>query len=348
MNLGPGVHAQPRPQWLAGQREEIIDPAQPIIDAHHHLWEAPGRLTYLYDDMLRDMAAGHDVHATVFAQCRTHYLPDGPEWLRPLGEIVFAREQAERALAAQSRVEINAAIVGYADLRNTDTLAELLDRQRQAAGGRLKGIRQTAAWHPTLHVAAVGPEDGKLLLEPDFQAGLKQLQDRGLVYESWLVHTQIDEFAEMARAHPGLAIVLDHLGGPLALGPYEGRRDEVFAAWSRSIAGLASCANVRVKLGGFGMHFFGFGFEKGDTPPSSLEVAQRIRPYVEFCVETLGADRCMFESNFPVDKNGFNYHVMWNAYKRVVQELSAGEKDSLFFGTAAKTYGIERRAPVVR
>ena len=157
---------------------------------------------------------------------------------------------------------------------------------------------------------------------------------------SWNYHTQIAELTDLARTFPDTTIVLDHIGAPLSIGAYAGRRDEVFADWRRSIRGLAECPNVCVKLGGMGMRIFGFGFEEQPLPPSSDDLAKAWRPYVDTCIEAFGPQRAMFESNFPVDKVYCSYGILWNAFKKLTAACSADDKAELFFNTAKRTYRL--------
>ena len=142
----------------------------------------------------------------------------------------------------------------------------------------------------------------------------------------------------MAREFPDVKIVLNHFGGPLGVGPYE--RDEVFPGWRADVKALAACPNVYVKLGGLAMIVNAFDFHLAPLPPSSREMANAWQPYVEACVENFGADRCMFESNFPVDKGACSYPVLFNAFKRLAHGASASEKADLFAGTASRFYRL--------
>jgi predicted TIM-barrel fold metal-dependent hydrolase len=150
---------------------------------------------------------------------------------------------------------------------------------------------------------------------------------------------------DLARAFPNSKIVLDHVGGPLAIRGYASKRDEVFASWVPSIKALARCPNVYVKLGGLGMRIGGFGFHEQPDPPSSELLATAWRPYIETCIEAFGASRAMFESNFPVDKGSYSYPVFWNACKRLAKSASDSEKADLFAGTAARFYRLDLDAP---
>jgi predicted TIM-barrel fold metal-dependent hydrolase len=178
------------------------------------------------------------------------------------------------------------------------------------------------------------------MAEPAFRAGFACLAKHGLSFDAWLYHTQIHQLADLARAFPATPIVLDHVGGPLGVGPYRGRRDEVFADWRNGIRALAECPNVHMKLGGLAMVVNGFDFHENVLPPSSGELADAWRPYMETCIEAFGPHRCMFESNFPVDKGMCSYPVLWNAFKRIAAGASSAEKAALFHDTAARFYRL--------
>ncbi|SHH20728.1 Predicted metal-dependent hydrolase, TIM-barrel fold [Pollutimonas bauzanensis] len=341
----PAPHTPVRPDWLALRREDILDPGLPIIDAHHHLWEFPEK-SYGCSDLLADIGQGHNITATVFIECKTGYRTSGAESLRPVGEIEFARSQGERAGGA---IDICAGIVGYADLRLGAAVVPALQAQQAAAGGRLRGIRNITVWHadPSLRLSASRPPAG-VLSDPMFRMGFRHLAPMGLSFDAWLVHTQLDELRALALDFPGTPIVLNHLGGPIAIGPYTGRRQDVFMAWRGALERLAGCPNVFMKIGGFGMPLFGFEFHRLPVPPSSVQIAAAVRPYAETCLELFGAGRCMFESNFPVDKGSFDYSILWNAFKRLAAGASATETASLFHDTAADFYGLagDQRSPV--
>ena len=134
---------------------------------------------------------------------------------------------------------------------------------------------------------------------------------------------------------------MGHVGGPLGYGPYAGKRDEVYAAWKAGILELATCPNVTMKLGGMMMRLAAFDYGAAAVPIASSELAALWRPYIEPCIERFGAHRCMFESNFPVDKMGIGYGPLWNALKRIAAGASAEEKLALFSGTARRVYRLE-------
>ncbi|BBQ00119.1 amidohydrolase [Burkholderia sp. SFA1] len=333
-------HIAIRPEWLALRTEPALEPDLPIIDAHHHLWEFPDK-RYRSRDLLDDLASGHNVRATVFVECKTHYDTDGPEERASAGEMRFALAEAREAEALGTFTRVGAAFVGNVDLTLGAAAGPALDHLIDVSEGRLRSIRNIAVWHanPDVRPSAATPP-ARLLLDPSFQAGIAQLAPRQLAFDAWLIHTQLPELCQLADKFGDTPIVLNHVGGPLALGPYRGHRDDVFASWRDDMARLSSYANVHVKLGGFGMPLFGFDFERTALPPDSASVAEAIRPYVETCIEAFGASRCMFESNFPVDKGCFGYSIAWNAYKRVTADLPASDRAALFHDTAARFYRI--------
>jgi L-fuconolactonase len=331
-----------REDWLARRQEPALDPALPIVDPHHHLWDRPD-WRYMLPDLLADLGAGHTIVATVFVQCRAFHRAGGPEALRPVGETEFVNGVA--AMSASGRygaTRICRGIVGHADLRLGAGVAPVLEAHLLAGGGRFRGIRHITAHDADPVMLNPGyPMPAQLMADSSFRDGFALLARSGLTFDAWLYHPQIPELTALARAFPDAAIVLDHVGGPLGIGRYAGQRSEVFALWRAAIRELANCPNVHVKLGGLGMRINGFDFEAGGEPPSSEDLATAWRPYVETCIEAFGAERCMFESNFPVDKGSYNYAVCWNAFKRLASGASAGEKAALFSGTATRFYRLD-------
>lgn len=331
-----------RPEWLSLWHEEILEPELPIVDPHHHLWDRPG-WRYLLDELLADLNSGHNIVATVFVQAHAMHRASGPEALRPVGETEFVNGVAAMsASGAYGPTRVCAGIVGTADLRLGAAVQEVLEAHVRAGGGRFRGIRQIAAWDAdsTIGNPANAAPPG-LLLDKYFREGFARLAPLGLSFDAWLFHPQLPELIDLARAFPDTPIVLNHIGGPLAVARFAGRREEVLGEWRASMRELAGCPNVYVKLGGMGMRINAFGFEKLPQPPSSETLAAAWRPYVETCVEAFGANRCMFESNFPVDKASYPYAAYWNAAKRLASGASAEEKADLFARTAARFYRIE-------
>ena len=327
-----------KPDWLALHREEVLEPGLRIVDPHHHHWDHVGD-PYLLPELLADIGSGHNVVATVFVECRAMYRADGPDELKSLGETEFVNGiAAMSASGAYGPARACAGIVGNVDLRLGSRAAPILEAHMAVAGARFRGIRRGSAWHAAgIKATSASPPPG-LLLDRDFRAGFACLAPLGLSFDAWLLHTQLGDIIDLARVFPDTTIVLDHLGGPVGIGPYLGKRDEVFADWRRGITALARCPNVQVKIGGLGMHTFGTDFHARERPPSSQELAQAWKPYVETCIEAFGAARAMFESNFPVDKGTCSYQVLWNAFKRLTANASADDKAALYSGTAQRVY----------
>ncbi|HYZ25017.1 MAG TPA: amidohydrolase family protein [Rhodopila sp.] len=329
--------------WLALHTEPALEPALPIIDPHHHLWVRDTN-TYLLPELLADLASGHNIIATVFEECRSMYRADGPEEERSLGETEFVTgiaAQAETDMGARGTfgpARVCARIVGNVDLRLGRGASDLLRRHIAASGGRFAGIRQSTAWDASDRIHKVAPLPG-VLASPEFREGFACLAPLGLVFDAWVYHPQLPEVEALAAAFPETRIVLNHVGTPILGGPYAGRRDQVFADWRAGMAALARRPNVFVKLGALPIRLPGDTANR-DLPPDSQEVAAAWRPWIETTIALFGAGRCMFESNFPVQKRWCSYAVVWNAFKRLAAGASEAEKSALFAGTAARAYGV--------
>ncbi len=315
-----------------------LDPTLPICDAHHHLWERPPN-GYLLDDLLQDLRAGHNIVSTVAVECHHAYRHDGAEELKPVGEVEFLDSVANRVAADSTiKTRIAAAIVGHADLTLGDAVAPVLEAHIAASPKRLHAIRHSTTWDGSgalRNEAAQG-----LLADGKFRAGFAWLRRLNLSFEAWVYHPQLAEVAELARAFPEVTIVLNHIGAPLGVGPYAGKRDEVFRVWSHGIVEVANYPNVVVKLGGVGSLRSGYDWHERALKPPSEELAQVLKPCFEHCVEKFGVERCMFESNFPVEKASNHYVNLWNAFKRMTKNYRAGERAALFHDTAARVYRI--------
>ena len=332
----------PDDAWLArAPAEPILEPELPIIDTHHHLWERGGH-RYLLHELLADLNTGHNVVATVFLECHAMYRAGGPVEMRPVGETEFVAGIAAMSESGQyGGTRVAAGIVGFADLTLGDRVEPVLEALIRAGGGRFRGVRHSAAWDASdvigNSVVAGGPH---LMKQTDFRAGLARLTALGLSLDAWVFHPQLGDAIDLARAYPNARIVVGHCGGPLGYGPYSGKRDEVFATWKAGIEELARCPNVVMKLGGMMMRLAAYDYGTRPAPPSSAELADYWRPYIELCIERFGAARCMFESNFPVDKMGIGFAALWNAFKRIAARASADEKLALFSGTARRAYRL--------
>jgi L-fuconolactonase len=330
----------PDEAWLGkAPREPILEPDLPIIDTHHHLWDRPDH-RYLLHELLTDLRAGHNVVATVFLQCHAMYRAAGAEELRPVGETEFVAGIAAMSdSGGYGTPRIAAGIVGYADLTLGERVEPVLEAQIRAGGGRFRGVRHSGNWDadPIIGNGAPGPD---IYRRADFRAGLARLTALGLSLDAWVFHTQLADVIDLARAFPGTNIIMGHVGGVLGYGPYSGRRDEVFASWKASVTELAKCPNVTMKLGGMMMRAALFDYKAAERPPSSEELASWWRPYIETCIELFGANRCMFESNFPVEKMGIGWAGLWNAFKRIAAGASADEKSAMFSDTARRIYRL--------
>jgi predicted TIM-barrel fold metal-dependent hydrolase len=337
-----GLYADPREDWLAQYTEEIIDPARPIVDPHHHLWDRGGQ-RYLIEELSADIASGHNIVATVYVEARSMYRAGGPEAMRVVGEIEFANGAAAMsASGGYGPARICAGIVGHANLLLGDAARGVLEAENAAGNGRFRGIRHSSAWDAdpeVAHMYATRPKG--LLLDPTFRKGFACLAPLGLSFDAWLFHPQIGDLVDLARAFPDTKIVLDHCGGPVGLGRFANRREEVFPTWKASIQQIAKCPNVAVKLGGLAMRLLGYDFHQRPKPPSSEQLAAAWRPYVETCIEAFGPARCMFESNFPPDKGQCSYQVIFNAFKRLAAPYSEAEKTALFAKTATDVYRLD-------
>lgn len=326
--------------WIDQVQEEALEPELPICDPHHHLWLDNGHTGWPYtlDDLHADTGSGHNVVRTVFLECHAEYRTDGPRHLRPVGETEFVVELAERSAAADGRAEI-AGIMGNADLALGDAVEEVLVAHEEAGRGRFRGVRYICAQddHPPLSMGPSAAMD-----DPDYRRGVRTVGAMGHTYDAMVYHPQLPELAEVARSCPETPIVIDHLGAVLGTGPYKGRRDEILTFWRAAMTELAACANTYLKLGGIGMPMMGFRWDHQERPPTSEELAAPWSEPIQFVIEQFGPDRCMFESNFPVDKRGAGYVVLWNAFKRIAAEAgySAEEKRDLFHDTAARAYRL--------
>ena len=328
---------------LAAAAEPALEPALPIIDPHHHLWDFPSH-RYLLDDLLADTGSGHNIEQTVFIECGVFYRPDVSKAMSVVGEVEFVNGVA--ALAASGRygpTKVAAGIVGRADLTLGAKVEEVLTAQIAAGCGRFKGIRHAAGWEDRtreIHNSHTNPPQYLYRDHAAFREGFAKLGELGLSFDAWLYHTQLGDLIDLARSFPDQPIVLNHVGGPMRLGWYAQHKAQVLEAWRDAIVELAGCQNVSMKLGGLGMKLNGFGFENRAQAPSSDELVDAWRPFIETCIEAFGAARCMFESNFPVDKISGGYGNYWNAFKKLASGASVDEKAQLFKQTAKRFYRL--------
>jgi L-fuconolactonase len=323
-------------EWRDQVVEDVFDPAQRIVDAHHHLWPAGSWLPYGFADLWADTQSGHAVERTVFMECHSAYRTDGPAYLAPTGETEFV---AGEALGDPSR--LIGGIVAHADLTDGEHLDEVLDLHTELGRGLFRGIRHDGARdpHPETLLNTFSAPEG-LYADPAFRAGVARLGQRGLTYDTYHYHHQNRDFAALALAVPDTLMVLDHFGTPLGVGEYAHRREEIFAEWQASIAEIARCDNVVAKLGGMAMPDNGFGWHEAERPPTSDEFVEQQSRYYLHTIECFGPERCMFESNFPVDRLSLSYRVLWNGLKKIAAPFSPSDRDAMFFGTATRVYRL--------
>jgi L-fuconolactonase len=317
--------------------EEALEPDLPICDAHHHLWErAPNR--YFLSDLVADLRSGHHIAATVAVECGYGYRTSGANELKPLGETEFLEGVALQAGSDPAiTTRIASAIVGFADLSLGDGVAAVLEAHLSMSD-RFRGIRYSTTWDGSGALRSETPSG--MLLDRRFRQGFGWLKKFNLSFDAWLYHPQLPELADLARAFPEVVMILNHIGAPLGVGPYAGKRDEVYQVWRRHMANLAQYPNIFIKLGGMGSVRSGYDWHERQIKPSSQELADSLKPYFETCIKEFGPERCLFESNFPVEKASNSYRVLWNAYKRITNDYSPAERAALFYGTAARVYRI--------
>jgi L-fuconolactonase len=329
--------------WLALTEEPVLEPEIAICDPHHHFWDFRSERVpyqrYLLHELIADVNRGHNVRSTVFIEARAMYRPDGPAELRPVGEVEFVQGlAAASASGLYGPCRAAAAIVGHADLKLGDRVQPVLEALRAASPNRFHGIRHTVTWDP--HPEVGNRETEGVLATAGYRAGARVLARMGLSLDTGVCFPQLPELADFARAVPDLTIILNHLGGLNRIGPFANRDDEVLPAWRSGIAEVAKCPNVNLKLGGIGMPRIGFDWHTRDKPIDSEELAASMAPLMTYCIEQFGPNRCMFESNFPVDKVSFSHPILFNAFKRFSKGYSAPERAALFHDTAVRAYRI--------
>ena len=324
--------------------EDVVEPELRIVDPHHHLWDfRPERTVapqYLLEELRNDTGSGHFVDKTVFVECGHAYREGAEPGFEEVGETEAIAAECERSTTGPgARI---AGIVGSCDLRRTDRLADILDAHEAAGRGLFRGIRHRLAFDPTgsARSSKKEPNTEGLMKSEIFRTGVAMLGERGFTFDAWIYHIQLPELIDLARAVPGTTIILDHIGAPLGVGTYAGRRAEIHRWWADQVAELATCPNVVVKLGGVGMSPYGSGWAERGRVASSDEIISEWAAPIRHLIEQFGPSRCMFESNFPVDKVSFSYRSMWNAYKRMTADLPVADRNELFAGTAERVYRV--------
>jgi L-fuconolactonase len=326
-----------REDWLKLVQEDIIAPDLPICDPHHHLWYQAEN-SYTLEELLNDISGGHRIVQTVFIESGMMFRNDVPDGMKPVGETEYVQKLV--STEQNKKIAVAAGIIGFADLMLGSAIAPVLEEHITAGKGRFRGIRYTTALDPKNEIKSRFQVPRGLMADLKFREGFACLQKYDLSFDAWLFQPQIMELVVLAKAFPDITIILDHIGGPLGSGSYALKRKETFQEWKRGIDALSNCPNVFLKLGGLGMEINGFNWYDLPAPPGSADLAKAYAPFFLYCIEKFGSGRCMFESNFPVDKRSYSYNVIWNAFKRITQEFSGVERRDLFYGTAAKVYRL--------
>lgn len=327
-----------REDWLAQVQEDVIDPDRVIVDPHHHLFRNDA-FAYELDELWGDTQSGHNIVQTVFVECSAYYDMTAPEGFQPVAETAKVAQIAMEAEAHPKRAQI-AGIVARADL-TAPHLGDILDAHEAAGGPRFCGIRMAGACDPHPEVLMIpGRAPAGLYADPAFREGLAYLGTRGLTYDTWHYHHQNRDFCELAAAVPETTLILDHFGTPLGVGRFEGQRDSIFAQWKDDVAAIAENPNVIAKLGGLAMPDNGWGWMSRDMPPSSDELVEAQGAWYHHMIDCFGPERCMFESNFPVDRLSVGYRVLWNALKKIGAEYHEAAQEAMFSGTARRVYRL--------
>ena len=329
--------------WLALTTEETLEPEIAICDPHHHFWvhrpEPADYQQYLLPDLAGDVNSGHNVHSTVFIEVRCEYRTDGPDEMKPVGEVEYVQTIADAsASGSHGPTKAAAAIIGHADLKLGEGVRPVLEAMQAASPNRFRGVRHSVGWDESRELA--NREIKGALGTDGYRTGAKVLAGMGLILENSLYFHQASELADFARALPELTIVLNHIGGLVRVGPYANRDEYVLPEWRKGIELMAKAPNIVLKLGGVGQTRFAYGWDERETPVGSEELAETLGPLMNHCIEQFGPERCMFESNYPVDKISYSYNVLFNAFKRLSKSYSATDRANLFHGTAARVYNI--------
>ena len=331
-----------------GDEEAALEPALPIVDPHHHLWDLrPGVPRFMFPDVLADLgSSGHNITQTVFIECGSMYRAGGPREMRFVGEVEFVNGVAAQSASGNyGPIRVASGIVGRADFTAGDGVKPVLEALIHAGDGRLKGTRYNAFWTdvPVMgmeHAPLITPKG--LLSDAKFRQGAAALANYGLSMDTGCFHPQLMDMAAFASAIPDVTMVLNHVGGPLIIGRYAADMAATFTEWKKGMTELARRPNVMVKLGGLGQDW-NYPIGHVDPPSTSVALAEKWKPWIETTIGLFGVQRCMFESNFPVDKTTASYGTIWNAFKRITAGASAGETAALYAGVARRAY----RLPVV-
>lgn len=331
--------------WYAIKpRETAVEPDLPIVDPHVHIFGSEKDTQYYQmKDYALDLAGGHNVVKTVYMEAyRSAWRTSGPDHLRSVGEVESIVHQSKEPLITKfGHCEFAAGIVASIDLTKGAEVIETLDAHVEAGQGRLRGVRQVAAYDNGLVGSFIKelPPAG-LLDDPNFRTGIAKLKDYDLSFDVWIYHHQLDKFISLVDSFTDITFVLNHMGGLIGVGPYKENRGNAFASWKFNLRRLAERPNVYIKVGGLGMPVCGFNFDHQLHPATSHDLSNAWRPMIDTCIAAFGTKRCMFESNFPVDRQSAGYTEIWNAFKLTTTSLSTTERNHMFFETALRAYRL--------
>tara|TARA_B100001093_G_scaffold316138_1_gene301623 strand:- start:4091 stop:5098 length:1008 start_codon:yes stop_codon:yes gene_type:complete len=322
----------------------LYEPEREIIDAHHHLWKTgPMAESYELTKFRYDTGTGHNVVGTMFVECGVSYLDTGPDRFKPIGESRFARKNAEKSeIEAGPGKPPILGIVAYADLMQGKAAKDILLAQKEAAGEYFSGIRYATAFHPN-------PPEGNrrigqikhIMLRDTFREGFSQLRDLNISYDAWLLYDQIPELIDLANKFEDIQIVLNHLGGPIGIGLTCVNREAVLSDWKTNLDELSKCENVNVKLGGLCMPITGWAWHERTENVDLQEIYDNQADFYKFVIDLFGPRRCMFESNFPIDRLSISYKTLWNLFKLIGLSYNECEKQYLFSKTCIETYRLK-------
>ena len=390
----------PLEEWIEkSDREAAIDPDLPIIDPHHHLFDArtqdkgwpvsplmifvlyklnpslltklmcksqdeaiirtfstmlPAVVPYMENGMLRDIEnfkeqgdrpisqeesegddalPAHKVVATVYIESGWSDPSAESAAMKPLPEVEMAQQVAQR-----TGNRICTGIVGHVPLsEGADAVRPALQAMMEKCPN-FRGVRDQLAFRQGLYPLTNASE--RKAYDEKFRSGFSVISELDLTYDTWLYMDNVPALRDLALAFPDTTIICDHLGGPEGLPPSSPQT--ALEMWKPLIKDLAhSCPNVNVKLSGLGMPTVGFGFENGTKPPTSKALADAWKPFILHCIECFGVDRCMFASNFPMDKVSCGYTQLFNAFKIIVENFSVENKKKLFYDNAARIYSLK-------
>jgi L-fuconolactonase len=327
----------PKPSLATAIADEpALMPHLAIVEPHFHFRQysdpADPRPRYLVPNFLADIRqSGHRIVSSIFVECSIMYRPDGPAELRSLGETAFVRSLADQPNARGAGIA--SGMLVRIDLTQGERVREIAEMHQEVSGGRLRGVRDAISW-TDLPPFNTNPANRTKMESSAFRVGAVALARLGLPFDASVLHPQLAQLTELARAVPDLKIVVNHLGGPIGAGPDYRRMQDVFPDWRQAMRKLAEQPNVVMKLGGLGQ----FWENPPGANPGSMTLAASWRPWIETGIELFGIERCMFESNWPTNGPVGSLGNSYNAMKRIVAGYSLTDLRALFNLNASEIY----------